>query len=1051
MEETQYDRNVDHLVSRITPDASSSPSRPNSSGVDAALPAMSRKMSYESDHNSTVSGITHHFPTKAVKVEPAPAYVGSAGAAQVVSEHLASRKRPSSDSEDEDDADRHDVHFSEPALALINAFLDHLLHSFLSLARSTSMLALRPAVTEVLKQRLARAAISSADAELAELLSGGEEEEELDEKHQVQEARRKWDLQLVWKRTRLRVMVYIHLGDMEDEDEQRWVERDVLFTDTERRFSTDSGLVSWSAAIFLTSVIEYVAEQALQVAGEAAFARVDRQSRSRRSTSTVGAAEESVMVEEYDVEKIALNASLGRLWRTWRKALRNSAPAQNTSSPSPVWKRRDNMSSAWSNHSNGFDSRPASRARPEDTIPDVFYTEHILAANIPLPMTGGSARDLDEIAAVGLAKDPDDREGEGDGIEQAHGPYPEHVLAPLIPLPMASQQKDLDEIVVPGLARDPEAEQDAESPAGESYPALALAVLVALPMDDAVRDVDEIEVPGLATDPDAPNGKHTSPPRNRRRSFHEYLPSSAAAGPANAGAANSKDPGLTAPTFTVPRTRSMSHPPPTRPSMWTEDDPADSTALETAHADDKLPEDAAAAEATQVQQPEPETMANQTETDVSRDGQAPVATQGKPVGLSSALATGSAVAAVGVLAGVGAAVGAVAGAGTAAGMALASKSTDQTSKPSTEKEVASVLEPSQHASPYQDGAAIDSQKSLVDIKSKTAVNGGSGDASLQVPSGLAASAAPAFKRSTSEGTSYSLGNEEKQAITPSPRASPGPAPRTFLNLLPDEDDAPDHPEAMDGPAQQTPANHVVPQQPSNKKPTLTPVVTSSLPPSAAVARVAGLKGSEPNSATASEKAVTSASIRGPEDFDSFVQGGETLKYTLTPVHVRDGSVSRARGVVWNVNADTASRWIVLSVTLDRLRLLLRWMRLQSRQSKRRCHLLPEQEGAVLREAWLERPIASPRTKPAGPTADRRHETRAVIATAACWLVRPEWSRNRLETLRTSFALPRRTKRFLRVRYCRMRPRHPCILCALHTSKEHRIRDPPHPPRVEAGI
>ena len=36
-----------------------------------------------------------------------------------------------------------------------------------------------------------------------------------------------------------------------------------------------------------------------------------------------------------------------------------------------------------------------------------------------------------------------------------------------------------------------------------------------------------------------------------------------------------------------------------------------------------------------------------------------------------------------------------------------------------------------------------------------------------------------------------------------------------------------------------------------------------------------------------EPILTSASIRGPEDFDMFVQGADTMKYTLTPETVRD--------------------------------------------------------------------------------------------------------------------------------------------------------------------
>ena len=60
-----------------------------------------------------------------------------------------------------------------------------------------------------------------------------------------------------------------------------------------------------------------------------------------------------------------------------------------------------------------------------------------------------------------------------------------------------------------------------------------------------------------------------------------------------------------------------------------------------------------------------------------------------------------------------------------------------------------------------------------------------------------------------------------------------------------------------------------------------------------VQRLQTLKGSEPIATTEAEKVspITSASIKGPADFDSFVQGGDTLKYTLTPEHVRDEPVS----------------------------------------------------------------------------------------------------------------------------------------------------------------
>ncbi len=145
-----------------------------------ASPIMSRRTSVDSDRFSTVSGLTSYFPNNPTSINPRPAYVAPFGASQVVSENQSSYRRHSSDEEDDFKQNKDDVQFSEPALALVNAFLDQLLFSFLLTARSTSLLALRPAVIEVLKHRLAKEAIASAEEELSELLAGGDDEEELD-------------------------------------------------------------------------------------------------------------------------------------------------------------------------------------------------------------------------------------------------------------------------------------------------------------------------------------------------------------------------------------------------------------------------------------------------------------------------------------------------------------------------------------------------------------------------------------------------------------------------------------------------------------------------------------------------------------------------------------------------------------------------------------------------------------------------------------------------------------------------------------------------------
>lgn len=440
---------------------------------------------------STSSAV--HQPATPTNVYPPPAYVASFGATQAVSE----RKRRFSDDEDDYDSTaakpaREDVHFSVASLALLNGFLDQLLYSILLHARSTTLTALRPAVTEVLRSRLASEAIESAEEELSELLAGGaEEEEEMNQRQSSSERTRNWDTELVWKRTRLRVMVYTRLGEMEDDNEERYVREDELFQTGDHRFSSSAGLVPWAAAIFLTSVLEYVAEQLLQVAAQAADTRARRLGRHphlTRSASDLVTPEDGdyLIVEEHDMDRLALHKSAGRLWRTWKKTLRSTAVVSPLSP----------------DHTNGFASRGASKyhingtamsppesvdgSQPAFRLPEddrdvsegtdedeIRYPEYILAANIPLPMED-EQRDIDEIQ------------------------YAEDVLAANIPLPMEAGRRDIEEI---------------------QYPEDILAATIALPMKSEKQDIDEIEVPGLAGDPEAAD-KLQPPevPLHRRRS-----------------------------------------------------------------------------------------------------------------------------------------------------------------------------------------------------------------------------------------------------------------------------------------------------------------------------------------------------------------------------------------------------------------------------------------------------------------------------------------------------------------------------------------------------
>lgn len=283
--------------------------RPN--GLDIPSSMFQRNRSESSDRNPSFSGSSLTSPPS---VSPDPAYIALSAASQIVNTDRADRGYL----EGEGSRVEFDTAIVTPgSVALVNGFLDQLLYSFLACSRSTSIAALRPAIQEVLKPRLAKEAIQGADEELAGYMAGGDAEELL-AFHAGQSFRGDYDLNLIWRRTRLRCMVYTRLGDMEEEDEETYLEQEEENTNEGRRcLHRDMGPISPAAAIFLTSVLEFIGEHAMLLASEAAYSRF--QTKGPRPDNP------RAVVEEADMEKLAFNGTLGRLWRSWRKRARSSS------------------------------------------------------------------------------------------------------------------------------------------------------------------------------------------------------------------------------------------------------------------------------------------------------------------------------------------------------------------------------------------------------------------------------------------------------------------------------------------------------------------------------------------------------------------------------------------------------------------------------------------------------------------------------------------------------------------------------------------------------
>ena len=371
---------------------------------DRPSPRTARSHSMSSDRPS----MTGHggLLSPPITTSPDPAFIAPSAASQIVTNDH--------DSQFNTWFDQHGIEpsgetamLSPPALKLVNRFLDQLLFNFLSVSRSTSLASLRPAVAEVLKPKLAKEAIHGADQELHEYLGGGEDEELL-AFHNGLEPSRDWDLELVWKRTRLRCMVYSSLGDMEEEDEDFYTEQEQLDSPpgSNDLFSNNPGVVSPAVAIFLTSILEFMGEQVLVVAGQAAYQRLRMklEREEREGTGIQVEIADRVVVEELDMERVALSGTLGRLWRGWKKRIRS--PTTSVSMPRSF-------------SSESMRSQPQKSRAPSISPAEVdarslggpslaaVLLEHEHAAGVPLPQ---SENDIREIEIPGLAQQSDDEE-----------------------------------------------------------------------------------------------------------------------------------------------------------------------------------------------------------------------------------------------------------------------------------------------------------------------------------------------------------------------------------------------------------------------------------------------------------------------------------------------------------------------------------------------------------------------------------------------------------------------------------------------------------------
>lgn len=301
------------------------------------------------------------------------------------------------------------VKIAEGAISLLNGFLDQVLYDILSKSHSTALTAVRSVVPVVLRQRLGRSAVKAADEELQDYLDEDEMDEVLNAVGVLDPAA-EFDPDLAWRLTRLRCMVYAKLGNMEEEDEEEYLEDEDLRDHVNRvkEAVRSSATIAPPSAIFLTTVLEFLAEQALCIAAAHSRKRHMSLKDSTRETDPQQSHldQDVIVLEEIDMSGIAKEGPLIRLWRSWKGNVRTAGSMSSRPTTPSI------MSPA-SPESPTYEwrfppSAPISTIQ-EERSPSVPPTRSPFPADVPLPMTDN---DVEEIEVPGLARAFDEEEDE---------------------------------------------------------------------------------------------------------------------------------------------------------------------------------------------------------------------------------------------------------------------------------------------------------------------------------------------------------------------------------------------------------------------------------------------------------------------------------------------------------------------------------------------------------------------------------------------------------------------------------------------------------------
>ncbi|KAI5294822.1 hypothetical protein KEM52_003086, partial [Ascosphaera acerosa] len=353
--------------------------------MPGALPNTSGQLMQTTDRRSADSAIslhTDHLAGRAQKTTaavpvlpptaaPPPTYIALAAASQILTTSQAEAYASFM-------SGKAGALVTSASLALLNAFLDYLVWAILTEAQSLETVTMRQAAGRVLGNGAGAKAVAIASDRSSDFadIDGCEAPACTAQSREKTSGRHRFQTGVLWKRLRLRCMVFTRFGDMEEEDEEEHLASEGMAAPRFLTDYNDPSFISPLTATFTTSLVEYIGETLLITSGLRARERMQSQAKEEKRCAVVPSGNAPrLTVTEDDLDQSEYDLVIKRIWNQWRDlrdgtlSLMAALAPTDDRSASTVSNTPETSDSDWTRHGSQSTKRGKGHTELHETMP----------------------------------------------------------------------------------------------------------------------------------------------------------------------------------------------------------------------------------------------------------------------------------------------------------------------------------------------------------------------------------------------------------------------------------------------------------------------------------------------------------------------------------------------------------------------------------------------------------------------------------------------------------------------------------------------------------